>query len=198
MLDRLILNEKRIDNIRYSINEIAKFKNPNGRVLENWKQPNKLSIKKVSIPIGVIGVIYESRLNVTADVAALSLKSGNCSILRGGSESFNTNKLLANLFRSRYKRIILTKIVFNLLTKNRKIVDNLLSKMTNYIDVIVPRGGKGLVDKVQKFSKVHVIGHLEGLCHIYVDKSANLQMAKKLLLMQKCGEPVYVVQLKHF
>ena len=97
LLDRLILNEKRIDNIRYSINEIAKFKNPNGRVLENWKQPNKLSIKKVSIPIGVIGVIYESRPNVTADVAALSLKSGNCSILRGGSESFNTNKLLANL-----------------------------------------------------------------------------------------------------
>ena len=186
MLDRLILNEKRIDNIRYSINEIAKFKNPNGRVLENWKQPNKLSIKKVSIPIGVIGVIYESRPNVTADVAALSLKSGNCSILRGGSESFNTNKLLANLFRESLQKNNINKNCVQFINKkNRKIVDNLLSKMTNYIDVIVPRGGKGLVDKVQKFSKVHVIGHLEGLCHIYVDKSANLQMAKKIIINAK-------------
>ncbi len=186
LLDRLILNEKRIDNIRYSINEIAKFKNPNGRVLENWKQPNKLSIKKVSIPIGVIGVIYESRPNVTADVAALSLKSGNCSILRGGSESFNTNKLLANLFRESLQKNNINKNCVQFINKkNRKIVDNLLSKMTNYIDVIVPRGGKGLVDKVQKFSKVHVIGHLEGLCHIYVDKSANLQMAKKIIINAK-------------
>jgi len=186
LLDRLILNEKRIDSIRYSINEIAKFKNPNGRVLENWKQPNKLSIKKVSIPIGVIGVIYESRPNVTADVAALCLKSGNCSILRGGSESFNTNKLLANLFRESLQKNNINKNCVQFINKkNRKIVDSLLSKMTNYIDVIVPRGGKGLVDKVQKFSKVHVIGHLEGLCHIYVDKSANLQMAKKIIINAK-------------
>ena len=99
LVDRLILNEKRIDGIRHSINEIAKFKNPIGRVLEKWQRPNKLNIKKVSTPIGIIGVIYESRPNVTADVAALCLKSGNCSILRGGSEAFNSNKLLANLFR---------------------------------------------------------------------------------------------------
>ena len=93
LIDRLILNEKRIEGIRYSINEIAKFKNPVGKILESWKRPNQLKIKKVSTPIGVVGVIYESRPNVTADVAALSLKSGNCSILRGGSEAFNSNKL---------------------------------------------------------------------------------------------------------
>ena len=98
LVDRLILNKKRIEGIRYSINEIAKFKDPVGRILETWRRPNHLTIKKVSTPIGVIGVIYESRPNVTADVAALCLKSGNCSILRGGSEAFNSNKLLVSLF----------------------------------------------------------------------------------------------------
>ncbi len=186
LVDRLILNEKRIDGIRNSINEIAKFKNPIGKVLEQWQRPNKINIKKVSIPIGVIGVIYESRPNVTADVAALSLKSGNCCILRGGSEAINSNRLLANLFRE-----VLHKNNFNkncvqfIDKKNRKIVDNLLSKMSKYIDVIVPRGGKNLVAKVQKFSNVHVIGHLEGLCHIYLDKSANLNMAKKIIVNAK-------------
>ena len=99
LIDRLILNDKRIDQIRHSINEIAKFQNPIGRVIEKWQRPNKLKIKKVTTPIGVIGVIYESRPNVTADVAALCLKSGNCSILRGGSEAYNSNMILVKLFR---------------------------------------------------------------------------------------------------
>ena len=186
LIDRLILNRKRIESIRYSINEIAKFKNPIGKVLEEWKRPNKLKIKKVSTPIGVIGVIYESRPNVTADVAALSLKSGNCSILRGGSEAINSNKLLANLFREVLKKNNINQNCVQFIDKKeRKIVDNLLSKMSKYIDVIVPRGGKGLVSKVQKFSNVHVIGHLEGLCHIYVNKSANLKMAKKIIFNAK-------------
>ncbi len=186
LIDRLILNDKKIDEIRHSINEIAKFKNPIGQVLEEWKRPNKLKIKKVSTPIGVIGIIYESRPNVTADVAALCLKSGNCSILRGGSESYNSNKLLANLFReSLVKNNIDKNCVQFIEKKERKIVDLLLSKMSNYIDVIVPRGGKGLVKKVQKFSNIHVIGHLEGLCHIYLDKSANLALAKKIILNAK-------------
>ena len=186
LVDRLILNEKRIDSIRHSINEIAKFKDPIGRVLENWKRPNKLKIKKVSTPIGVIGVIYESRPNVTADVAALCLKSGNCSILRGGSEAFNSNKLLANLFRDALSKNKIDKNCVQFIDrKDRKIVDLILSKMQNYIDVIVPRGGKGLVERVQKFSNVHVIGHLEGLCHIYVDKFSNLQMAKKIIINAK-------------
>jgi glutamate-5-semialdehyde dehydrogenase len=186
LVDRLMLNDKRIEGIRYSINQISKFKDPIGRVLEQWQRPNKLKIKKISTPIGVIGVIYESRPNVTADVAALCLKSGNCSILRGGSEAFNSNKLLAKLFReSLVKNNINKNCVQFIENKNRKIVDGLLSKMSAYIDVIVPRGGKGLVAKVQKFSNVHVIGHLEGLCHIFVDKTANLNVAKKIIINAK-------------
>ena len=186
LVDRLILNEKRIDGIRHSINEIYKFKNPIGKVLEKWKRPNKLTIKKVSTPIGVIGVIYESRPNVTADVAALCLKSGNCSILRGGSEAFYSNKLLASLFRDSLAKNNINKNCTQFIErKERKIVDSLLSKMSKYIDVIVPRGGKGLVAKVQKLSNVHVIGHLEGLCHIYVDKNSDLNMAKKIIINAK-------------
>ena len=186
LIDRLVLNDRRIEGIRQSINEIAKFKDPIGQVLEQWQRPNKLKIKKVSTPIGVIGVIYESRPNVTADVAALCIKSGNCSILRGGSEAFNSNKLLANIFRDVLKNNNINKNCVQFIeNKNRKIVDKLLSKMSAYIDVIVPRGGKGLVAKVQKFSNIHVIGHLEGLCHIYLDKSANINMAKKLIVNAK-------------
>ena len=186
LVDRLILNEKRIEGIRFSINQIAKFKDPIGKVIEQWQRPNKLNIKKISTPIGVIGVIYESRPNVTADVAALCLKSSNCSILRGGSEAFNTNKLLANLFRNVLKKNSINKNCVQFIeNKDRKIVDSMLSKMSAYIDVIVPRGGKGLVSKVQKFSNVHVIGHLEGLCHIYLDKTANINTAKKIIINAK-------------
>ena len=186
LVDRLILNDKRIDGIRHSINEISKFKNPLGKVLEKWKRPNKLNIKKVSTPIGVIGVIYESRPNVTADVASLSLKSGNCSILRGGSEAMNSNKLLANLFRHVLQKNNINRNCVQFIDKkDRKIVDYMLSKMSKYIDVIVPRGGKSLVSKVQKFSNVHVIGHLEGLCHIYVDNTVNLELAKKIIINAK-------------
>ncbi len=186
LIDRLILNDKRIKGMRDSINEISKFKNPIGRILERWKRPNKMEIKKISTPIGVIGVIYESRPNVTADVAALSLKSGNCSILRGGSEAFNSNKILANIFRSVLQKNKINRNCIQFIEKkDRKVVDAMLSKMSKYIDVIVPRGGKGLVAKVQKFSNVHVIGHLEGLCHIFVDKSANLEMAKKIIINSK-------------
>jgi glutamate-5-semialdehyde dehydrogenase len=186
LVDRLVLDDKRIEGIRHSINQIAKFRDPIGQVLEQWQRPNKLKIKKISTPIGVIGVIYESRPNVTADVAALCLKSGNCSILRGGSEAFNSNKLLANLFRGALKNNNINKNCVQFIeNKNRKIVDGMLSKMTDYIDVIVPRGGKGLVAKVQKFSNVHVIGHLEGICHIYLDESANIKMAKRLIINAK-------------
>ena len=186
VLDRLILNEKKIDAIINSINEIKKFPNPIGKVLESWKGKNKLNIKRVTTPIGVIGIIYESRPNVTADVAALCLKSSNCAILRGGSEAFHSNKILSDLFRKSLKK---NKINQNCLqfieNKNRKIVDFLLSKMSKYVDVIVPRGGKSLVAKVQKYSNIHVIGHLEGLCHIYLDKDSNLNNAIKVILNAK-------------
>ena len=186
MLDRLILNEKKIDGIINSINEIKKFPNPVGKILESWTGKNKLNIKRVTTPIGVIGIIYESRPNVTADVAALCLKSSNCAILRGGSEAYYSNKILSHLFRQSLKK---NKINQNCLqfieNKNRKVVDFLLSKMNRYIDVIVPRGGKSLVAKVQKYSNIHVIGHLEGLCHIYLDKEINLNNAIKIILNAK-------------
>ena len=186
LLDRLIINEKRIEGMRKSINEIIKFKNPIGKTLSKWKRPNGLKINKVTVPIGVIGVIYESRPNVTADVAALCIKSGNCCILRGGSEAFNSNKILVSLFRkSLTKNNIDKNCVQFIENKSRKLVKYLLSNMSKYIDVVVPRGGKGLVKKVQKFSKVPVIGHLEGLCHIYVDKNASLKMAKKIIVNAK-------------
>ena len=186
LIDRLILDEKRIEGIRHSINEIMKFKNPLNRVLEDWKRPNGLRIRKVTTPIGIIGIIYESRPNVTADVSALCLKSGNCAILRGGSEAFNSNKILANLFRDSLSKNKIDKNCVQFIEdKNRNIVDYLLSNMSAYIDVIVPRGGRELVKKVQKLSRIHVIGHLEGLCHIYVDKDANTKMATKIIVNAK-------------
>ncbi len=186
ILDRLLLNEKKIEDIIKSIKEIKKFPSPIGKTLESWTAKNKLNIKRVTTPIGVIGVIYESRPNVTADVAALCLKSYNCSILRGGSEAFYSNKILSNLFRKSLNKNRIDQNCMQFIeNKNRKIVDFLLSKMSKYIDVIVPRGGKGLVAKVQKYSNIHVIGHLEGICHIYLDKESNLNNAIRIILNAK-------------
>ena len=186
LIDRLILNDKRIEGIRNSVNEIIKFKNPLNKVLEKWERPNGLKIKKIATPMGVIGIIYESRPNVTADVSALCLKSGNCGILRGGSEAYNSNKILANLFRDSLKKNNIDQNCVQFIEdKNRNIVNYLLSSMSEYIDVIVPRGGKELVKKVQQISRVRVIGHLEGLCHIYVDKDANTSMATKIVANAK-------------
>jgi glutamate-5-semialdehyde dehydrogenase len=186
LVDRLMLDDNRIEGIRNSINEILKFENPLNRVLEEWKRPNGLRIKRVTTPMGVIGVIYESRPNVTADVSALCLKSGNCGILRGGSEAYNTNKILANLFRESLRKNNIDKNCIQFIEdKNRNIVNYLLSNMSKYIDVIVPRGGRELVKKVQQLSKIHVIGHLEGLCHIYVDNEANTAMATKIVANAK-------------
>ena len=190
LIDRLILDEKKIDAMRSSISEVIKFKNPIGRILAKWRRPNGLKIEKISTPIGIIGVIYESRPNVTSDVASLCLKSGNCAILRGGSESFNSNKILTDIFRNALSINNIDKNTIQFIDKkDRKIVDYLLSKMTKYIDVIVPRGGKNLVKKVQRLSKIHVIGHLEGVCHIYVDNNSSLDMASKIIINAKLRRP---------
>ena len=150
--------------------------------MEKWKRPNKLLIKRVSIPLGVIGVIFESRPNVVSDVSSLCFKSGNAVILRGGSESMNSNKILVSLFRKALKMNKINPDYVQLIKKkNRNYVDFMLSNMSKYIDVIIPRGGKNLVNKVQKLSKVSTIGHLEGICHTYIDKDANLKMATKIV-----------------
>jgi glutamate-5-semialdehyde dehydrogenase len=182
LIQRLILDDKKISDIINSIKKIAKLKDPTNRVLEKWKRPNGLSISKISIPIGVIGVIYESRPNVTSDVASLCFKSGNTVILKGGSEAFYSNLILSKLFRkSLQKNGIDENFVQFIDIRNRKVVDFLLTKMNKLIDVIIPRGGKKLVKKVQDLSTVPTIGHLEGICHSYVDKDANLQIAKKVI-----------------
>ena len=148
MIDRLILDSNKINLIRKSIYEIIKFNDPVGKTLSSWKRPNGLLIKRVSIPIGTIGIIYESRPNVTADVAALCFKSGNAVILRGGSNAFNSNKILSNLFKKALKKNKCDKNCVQFIeNQDRKNVDYLLSRMQKYIDVIIPRGGKNLVKK---------------------------------------------------
>ena len=186
MIDRLRLDHKKIEQIRNSIKEIIKFKDPLGKTLSAWKRPNGLIIKKVSIPIGVIGVIYESRPNVTSDVSALCFKSGNVVILRGGSEAFHSNKVIAKLFRKALKKKKCDENCVQFIEdKNRKHVDYLLSSMKNYVDVIIPRGGKNLVRKVLKKSSVSIIGHYEGLCHVYINEDANLNMAIRVVKNSK-------------
>jgi len=186
LIKRLSLNNEKINSIINSIKTIINFKDPIDQNLETWVRPNKLKIKKVTIPIGVIGIIYESRPNVTADVSTLCFKSGNCVILRGGSEAYFSNKILANLFRQSLEKNKIDKNFVQFIDKkNRNLVDFMLSKMSEYIDVIIPRGGKNLVKKVQKLSSIPVIGHLEGMCHTYIDKYANINMAKKILVNAK-------------
>ncbi len=186
LIDRLILDQEKIINIRKSIKKIIKLKDPIDNTLKKWSRPNGLKINKVSIPIGVIGIIYESRPNVTSDVASLCFKSGNPVILKGGSEAINTNRILAKLFRKalKYSKIDQNFIQF-IDSKNRKLVDHMLSKMKNYIDVIIPRGGKSLVKRVQDISTIPVIGHLEGICHTFIDKDAELKMAKNIIYNAK-------------
>ena len=186
LIKRLHLNENKLNGIINSILKIAKLRDPIDITLEKWKRPNGLNIKRVSIPIGVIGVIYESRPNVTSDVASLCFKSGNVVILKGGSEAINSNKALAKLFRKALKK---NKVDENFIqfidSKQRRLVNIMLSKMKKYIDVIIPRGGKNLVKKVLELSKVPIIGHLEGLCHTYIDKDAELKMAKEVVYNAK-------------
>ena len=186
LIDRLTIDHKKLVGIKKSIEKIVKIKDPVDYILEKWRRPNGLTISRVSVPIGVLGIIYESRPNVTSDVASLCFKSGNAVILKGGSEAINTNKILANLFIKSLKE---NKVDQNFIqfinSKDRKIVDYMLSKMKNYINVIIPRGGKSLVKRVQASSTVPIIGHLEGLCHTYIDKDADLKMAVDIVYNAK-------------
>jgi len=186
MIDRLKLNSKKISQIRNSIEKIAKFKDPVGKTLSSWKRPNGLIIKRMSIPIGVIGIIYESRPNVTSDVSALCFKSGNAVILRGGSEAFHSNKILSKIFKRALKKKKCDENCVQFVEhRGRNHVDYLLSSMKNHVDLIIPRGGKSLVKKVLKKSVVSIIGHYEGLCHVFVDREADLNMAVEVVKNSK-------------
>jgi glutamate-5-semialdehyde dehydrogenase len=185
MIDRLLLDKSRINAISKSLNEIAKWPDPVGKIISKTKRPNGLEIQKVSVPIGVLLVIYESRPNVTTDASALCLKSGNSVILKCGSESLNSSKALLDCLHTSLKKYKLpTSCVELLATSSRKAIADLL-KMDEHIDVVVPRGGKSLIKAISKISKIPVLKHLDGICHTYIDDNYNVLMAKKVVLNAK-------------
>ena len=186
LIDRLMLNEERIFSMTSSMRVITEIPDPINQITEEWSRPNGLIIKRLSVPLGVIGIIYESRPNVTCDAAALCIKSGNTVILRGGSESFESNKAIHFCLKEGIKKAKLDESIVQLVpTRDRDAVGFMLSSMNNYIDVVVPRGGKNLVRRVQDEARIPVIGHLEGICHIYVHHSADFNITKKIILNAK-------------
>jgi glutamate-5-semialdehyde dehydrogenase len=186
MLDRLLLDAARIEAMAAGLEAVAARPDPLGVVLAEWERPNGLRIQRVSVPLGVIGIIYESRPNVTADAGALCVKSGNAAILRGGSESFHSSRAIhACLVEGFTEAGISPHAVQMVPTTDREAVGFLLSSMSEYVDVVVPRGGRRLIERVQAEARVPVIGHLEGLCHVYLHADADPDMAKAIVLNAK-------------
>ncbi|SMO58145.1 glutamate-5-semialdehyde dehydrogenase [Paracoccus laeviglucosivorans] len=185
MLDRLKLDTARIRAMAEGLRSVAAQEDPVGKVLTEWDRPNGLHIQRVATPLGVIGVIYESRPNVTADAAALALKSGNAVILRGGSESLNSSGAIHRALATGLRQAALPEAAIQLVpTRDREAVAAML-RAQGLIDVIVPRGGKGLVGLVQKEARVPVFAHLEGICHVYADRDADLEKARRVVLNAK-------------
>ncbi|MBT8088429.1 MAG: glutamate-5-semialdehyde dehydrogenase [Gammaproteobacteria bacterium] len=186
MLDRLMLDAERVEAMAAGIEAIVSLPDPLGRILEDRERPNGLRIQRVAVPLGVIGIIYESRPNVTADAAALCVKSGNAVILRGGSESFHSSRAIyASLRQGLADAGIDADAVQMVPTTDREAVGYLLSSMADWVDVVVPRGGKSLIKRVQEEARVPVIGHLEGICHVYLHKDADPDMARRIVLNAK-------------
>ena len=185
-LDRLILNDERIKSISDGLREIIKIEDPIGQIMSKWDRPNGLNIERVRTPLGVIGVIYESRPNVTADAGALCLKAGNAVILRGGSESYYSSSAIYNSLKNGLIKAGLPEHSIQIIpTIDRNAVGYLLSGLDESIDVVVPRGGKSLVERVQNEAKVPVFGHLEGICHIYIDEDADIKKAQEVTVNAK-------------
>jgi glutamate-5-semialdehyde dehydrogenase len=185
-LDRLALDQHRVAAIASGIGVVRDLEDPVGRVTDHWIRPNGMRIERVRVPLGVIGIIYESRPNVTADAAALSLKAGNAAILRGGSESQRTNRAIHAALSAALRKADLPEAAISLVpTRERAAVGMMLAGLEGAIDVIVPRGGKSLVARVQQEARVPVFAHLEGICHVYVEAAANLDMAKAIVLNAK-------------
>jgi glutamate-5-semialdehyde dehydrogenase len=185
-VDRLTLNAVRIEAMAQGLEDIAALDDPVGRVQEKWVRPNGMEISRVSVPIGVIGIIYESRPNVTADAGGLCLKSGNAAILRGGSDGFATSQVIVSALQQGLNDSGLDPNSIQMVqTTSRDAVGEMLSGLNGTIDLIIPRGGKSLVARVQENARVPVFSHLEGICHVYVDKAADLEMAKAIVLNSK-------------
>ena len=186
MLDRLALDDERLESMACSLETISELPDAVGKVLAEWERPNGLKIQRVAVPLGVIGIIYESRPNVTADAAGLCLKSGNAVILRGGSESFHSNQAIYRCLVTGLSDAGIDLAAVQMVpTTDREAVGYLLSSMADYVDVVVPRGGKSLIKRVQDEARVPVIGHLEGICHVYLHESASFDMAKDIVVNAK-------------
>jgi glutamate-5-semialdehyde dehydrogenase len=186
MLDRLTLNEDRIEAMASGIEVVGRLADPVGAVMAAWTRPNGMTIERVRVPLGVIGIIYESRPNVTADAAALCLKSGNAAILRGGSDSLRSSRAIHAALQQGLREAALPEAAIQLIpSRDRAAVGLMLSGLDGNIDVIVPRGGKSLVARVQAEARLPVFAHLEGVCHVYIDKAANVDMARKIVLNAK-------------
>jgi glutamate-5-semialdehyde dehydrogenase len=189
MLDRLRLDEKRLEAMAEGIRTAASLPDPVGRVLKEWTKENGLTFQKISVPIGVIGIIYESRPNVTSDAAVLCLKAGNAVILRGGSEAIHSNKAVAAALQAGAAKAGLPAAAIQLVPVTDREAVRILCEMDRYLDCIIPRGGKGLIETVTRHARMPVIKHYDGICSIYVDKAADLDMAREIILNAKCQRP---------
>src|SRR5690348_3200929 len=191
MLDRLKLDDKRVAGMAKGLREVAALSDPVGKILDERTRPNGLKLQKISTPIGVVVIIYESRPNVTADAASLCFKSGNATILRGGKEALNSNQLIAKLMIAAGRRTLpdfpehAIQVVG---TTDREAIKEVLS-LTQYVDLCMPRGGEGLIRAVAECSKVPVIKHYKGVCHVFVDADADLKMAAEIVMNAKCQRP---------
>lgn len=189
MIDRLLLNEPRIDSMIKGIRAVADLKDPIGDKISRWIRPNGLEITKIRVPIGVIGIIYESRPNVTADTAVLCFKTSNATILRGGKEAINSNKAIANILATGGKKKGLPKYAIQFIETTDHDAVKELVQMEGRVDLVIPRGGESLIRAVTEQARVPVIKHYKGICHTYVDESANLEMALKIAINAKCQRP---------
>lgn len=185
MLDRLELTPERIEAMARGVEEVAELPDPVGRVLAEWDRPNGLKIARVSVPLGVIGIIYESRPNVTADAGALCLKSGNAAILRGGSESFHSSGAILDCLQAGLREAGLPEAAIQRIPTTDRAAVGMLLTMTDFVDVIVPRGGRGLIERVQRESRVPVFSHLDGMVHTYVHEAADAEMAREVVVNAK-------------
>ncbi|MDP6691166.1 MAG: glutamate-5-semialdehyde dehydrogenase [Alphaproteobacteria bacterium] len=185
LMDRLLLNEDRVEAMAAGLEAIAELTDPVGDTIAEWDRPNGLRIARVRVPLGVIGIIYESRPNVTADAGALCLKSGNAAILRGGSESFHSSRAIHDCLVAGLRAAGLPEGAIQLVPTTDRAAVGMMLTMPQHIDIIVPRGGRGLIERVQNESRVPVIAHLDGNCHVYVDGSADLAMAREISLNAK-------------
>jgi glutamate-5-semialdehyde dehydrogenase len=189
MLDRLRLDESRIDKMAQGIREVSVLPDPVGEILASWTRPNGLALEKVRTPIGVIGIIYESRPNVTSDAGVLCLKTGNAVILRGGSEAFHSNTALAAILQKYGRKAGLPGHALQLVPSTDRAAVSLLCQMDRWIDVIIPRGGQSLIERVVAEARMPVIKHYNGICHVYVDAAADQTMAEAIVLNAKCQRP---------